>query len=458
MAGEAKADRVSAALSKYGRNGGMILQAYAIIRKKRDGECLSPEEISWFIERYTAGEIADYQVAAWLMAVYLRGLDAQETASLTEALLRSGKQVDLSGVAGVKVDKHSTGGVGDKTTLVLAPLLAAAGAKVAKMSGRGLGHTGGTIDKLESIPGFKTNLSPEEFVSQVNRLGVAVAAQTEEIVPADKKLYALRDVTATVDSIPLIAASIMSKKLASGADAIILDVKTGSGAFIQDVAAARALARLMVAIGKRAGRRMAALITDMDQPLGYAVGNAVELAEAVATLKGRGPLDLTELCLELGSRLLLLAGLASNAQAARTRLEEILWDGRALSKFREWVAAQGGDPRVVDDPGLLPQAPNRIPVLSPRPGYVVQVNALAIGEAARILGAGRARKDEPVDLSVGVVLAAKVGTKVDAGEPLAHILVQNKGEDEAKELVANAYAIAASPPKTRPLVRAVVEE
>lgn len=434
------------------------MQAYAIIKKKRDGERLSLEEISWFVERYAAGEIADYQVAAWLMAVYIRGLDAVETTSLTEALLRSGKQVDLSGVAGVKVDKHSTGGVGDKTTLVLAPLLAAAGAKVAKMSGHGLGHTGGTIDKLESIPGFKTELSPEEFIAQVSRAGLAVVAQTEEIVPADKKLYALRDVTATVDSIPLIAASIMSKKLASGAEAIVLDVKTGSGAFMQDVTAARELARLMVAIGKRAGRRVAALITDMDQPLGYAVGNAVETAEAIATLKGRGPLDLTELCLELGSRMLVLAGLAANAATARGRLEEILWDGRALAKFREWVAAQGGDPGVVDQPDMLPAAPQKIPVTSPRSGYVVQVNALAIGEAARILGAGRARKDDHVDPSVGVVLRAKVGTKVEAGEPLAHILVRDKGENEAKGLVSNAYAIAASPPKTRPLVRAVIEK
>ncbi|MEW6573120.1 MAG: pyrimidine-nucleoside phosphorylase [Bacillota bacterium] len=434
------------------------MQAYAVIKKKRDGERLSTEEISWFIERYAAGEIADYQVAAWLMAVYIRGLDAVETASLTEALLHSGKQVDLSGIDGVKVDKHSTGGVGDKTTLVLAPLLAAAGAKVAKMSGRGLGHTGGTIDKLESIPGFKTELSPEEFIAQVNRVGVAVVAQTEEIVPADKKLYALRDVTATVDSIPLIAASIMSKKLASGADAIMLDVKTGSGAFMQDLTAARELARLMVAIGKRAGRRVAALITDMDQPLGYAVGNAVEMSEAIATLKGRGPLDLTELCLELGSRMLVLSELAADAVTARARLEELLWDGRALAKFKEWVEAQGGDPAVVDRPEMLPEAPRRIPVPSPRSGYVVQVNALAIGEAARILGAGRAQKEDRVDSSVGVVLGAKVGTKVEAGEPLAYILVRDKGEKEAKDLVSNAYAVAASPPKARPLVRAVVQK
>lgn len=434
------------------------MQAYAVIKKKRDGERLSTEEISWFIERYAAGEIADYQVAAWLMAVYIRGLDAVETASLTEALLHSGKQVDLSGIDGVKVDKHSTGGVGDKTTLVLAPLLAAAGAKVAKMSGRGLGHTGGTIDKLESIPGFKTELSPEEFIAQVNRVGVAVVAQTEEIVPADKKLYALRDVTATVDSIPLIAASIMSKKLASGADAIVLDVKTGSGAFMQDLTAARELARLMVAIGKRAGRRVAALITDMDQPLGYAVGNAVEMSEAIATLKGRGPLDLTELCLELGSRMLVLSELAADAVTARARLEDLLWDGRALAKFKEWVEAQGGDPAVVDRPEMLPEAPRRIPVPSPRSGYVVQVNALAIGEAARILGAGRAQKEDRVDSSVGVVLGAKVGTKVEAGEPLAYLLVRDKGEKEAKDLVSNAYAVAASPPKGRPLVRAVVQK
>ncbi|MEW6446565.1 MAG: thymidine phosphorylase [Bacillota bacterium] len=433
------------------------MQAYAIIKKKRDGERLSAEEISWFIERYAAGEIADYQMAAWLMAVYFRGLDAVETASLTEALLHSGKRVDLSGVAGVKVDKHSTGGVGDKTTLVLAPLLAAAGAKVAKMSGRGLGHTGGTIDKLESIPGFRTALPPEEFVSQVNRIGIAVVAQTGEIVPADRKLYALRDVTATVDSISLIAASIMSKKLAAGADVIVLDVKTGSGAFTQELGAARELARLMVAIGKHAGRRMAALITDMDQPLGYAVGNAVEVSEAIATLQGRGPLDLTELCLELGSRMLVLAGLAPNITTARARLEEILWGGRALAKFREWVAAQGGDPAVADDTGMLPEALRTITVPSPRSGYVVHVNALAIGEAARILGAGRERKEDPVDPSVGVVLAAKVGTKVEAGEPLALILVRDKGGNEAKELVSSAYTIAASPPKMQPLVRAVIE-
>jgi pyrimidine-nucleoside phosphorylase len=434
------------------------LQAYAIIKKKRDGERLSPEEISWFIEKYVAGEIPDYQVAAWLMAVYIRGLNAAETVALTEALVRSGQRVDLSGVAGIKVDKHSTGGVGDKTTLVLAPLLAAAGAKVAKMSGRGLGHTGGTIDKLESIPGFRTGLGPAEFVSQVNRVGVAVVAQTETVVPADKKLYALRDVTATVDSIPLIAASIMSKKLACGADAIVLDVKTGSGAFVQDPGTARELARLMVDIGKHAGRRVTALITDMDQPLGYAVGNAVEVAEAVETLKGRGPLDLTELCLELGTRMLMLAGLATNATAARARLEEMLWDGRALAKFKEWVAAQGGDPRVADDPGILPQAPQKIPVSSPRAGYVVQINALGVGEAARVLGAGRARKEDAVDPAVGVVLAAKVGTEVEAGEPLAYVLARDKGADEARELVAAAYTIAARPPKIRPLVRAIVEK
>ncbi|MEW6770889.1 MAG: pyrimidine-nucleoside phosphorylase [Bacillota bacterium] len=432
------------------------MQAYAIIKKKRDGERLSPEEISWFIEKYVAGEIPDYQVAAWLMAVYIRGLNAAETVALTEALVRSGERVDLSDIAGIKVDKHSTGGVGDKTTLVLVPLLAATGAKVAKMSGRGLGHTGGTIDKLESIPGFKTALGPAEFVSQVNRVGVAVVAQTEAVVPADKKLYALRDVTATVDSIPLIAASIMSKKLACGADAIVLDVKTGSGAFVQDLGTARELARLMVAIGKRAGRRVAALITDMDQPLGYAVGNAVEVAEAVETLKGRGPLDITELCLELGTRMLMLAGLAANAAAARARLEEMLWDGRALAKFKEWVAAQGGDPRVADDLGILPQAPQKIPVLSPRAGYVVQINALGVGEAARVLGAGRARKEDAVDPAVGVVLAAKVGTEVEAGEPLAYVLARDKGADEARQLVAAAYTIAARPPQIRPLVRAIV--
>lgn len=434
------------------------MEAYAIIRKKRDGERLSPEEISWFIDRYVAGEVADYQAAAWLMAAYLRGLDAGETLALTEALARSGEQVDLAGIRGVKVDKHSTGGVGDKTTLVLAPLLAAAGAKVAKMSGRGLGHTGGTIDKLEAIPGFRTALERDEFVAQVNRTGVAVAAQTEKIVPADRKLYALRDVTATVDSIPLIAASVMAKKLACGADVIVLDVKTGSGAFMQDAAAAQELARLMVAIGKRAGRRVVALVTDMDQPLGYAVGNAIEVAEAIATLKGRGPLDLTELCLELGSRALCLGGLAVSLKAARARLEELLLSGQALGKFREWVAAQGGDPRVVDEPELLPQAPQKIPVLSPRAGYVVQINALAVGEAARALGAGRRRKEEGVDPAVGVLLVAKTGSRVEAGEPLAYILAREKGVAEAQELLAGAFTVAVNPPKTRPLVCAVVEK
>ncbi|RPF49635.1 thymidine phosphorylase [Thermodesulfitimonas autotrophica] len=434
------------------------MEAYAIIRKKRDGERLSPEEISWFIDRYVAGEVADYQAAAWLMAAYLRGLDAGETLALTEALARSGEQVDLSGIRGVKVDKHSTGGVGDKTTLVLAPLLAAAGAKVAKMSGRGLGHTGGTIDKLEAIPGFRTAMEREEFVAQVNRTGVAVAAQTEKIVPADRKLYALRDVTATVDSIPLIAASVMAKKLACGADVIVLDVKTGSGAFMQDAAAAQELARLMVAIGKRAGRRVVALVTDMDQPLGYAVGNAIEVAEAIATLKGRGPLDLTELCLELGSRALCLGGLAVSLKTARARLEELLLGGQALGKFREWVAAQGGDPRVVDEPELLPQAPQKIPVLSPRAGYVVQINALAVGEAARALGAGRRRKEEGVDPAVGVLLVAKTGSRVEAGEPLAYILAREKGVAEAQELLAGAFTVAVNPPKTRPLVCAVVEK
>lgn len=434
------------------------MEAIAIIRKKRDGERLTAREISWFIQKYTSGEIPDYQVAAWLMAIYVRGFNSAETVALTEALLRSGERLDLSGIAGVKVDKHSTGGVGDKTTLVLAPLVAAAGAKVAKMSGRGLGHTGGTVDKLESIPGFNTALDPEAFITQVNRVGVAVVAQTEAIVPGDRKLYSLRDVTATVDSIPLIAASVMSKKLACGADAIVLDVKTGSGAFIQDAEAAWELARLMVSIGQRGGRRVAALITNMDQPLGYAIGNAVEVAEAIATLRGQGPLDLTELCLGLGSRMLVLGGLVPNLEEARARLQEILWDGSAFAKFKEWVRAQGGDPRVADDPGILPQAPQKIPVYSPRAGYVVQINAQPVGEAARILGAGRSRKDEAVDPAVGVLLTAKVGTQVETGEPLAYLLARDKGVEKAKELVAHAYTIATGSPTPRPMVHAVIYE
>ncbi|MGH2411422.1 MAG: thymidine phosphorylase, partial [Chloroflexota bacterium] len=359
---------------------------YALIRRTRDGGELTREELLSLTSQYVAGEIPDYQMAAWLMAVFFRGLSARETADLTQAMVASGDTVDLSHLPGVTVDKHSTGGVGDKTTLVLAPLLAAAGLTLAKMSGRGLGHTGGTLDKLEAIPGFRTSLSPEEMVAQVRRIGLAVVAQTGRLVPADGLLYALRDVTATVDSLPLIASSIMSKKLAAGAQVIMLDVKTGSGAFMTRPDDAFALARAMVAIGTAAGRSVQALVTGMEQPLGMAVGNALEVQEAIATLRGEGPEDLRELCLALGSRLLVAAG-GGSVEAAEAKLRGLLAGGAALERFRAFVSAQGGDPSVADDPdGVLPQPRAAETLVAPRSGFVQAIDALKVGDAARALG------------------------------------------------------------------------
>ncbi|RDV83963.1 thymidine phosphorylase [Ammonifex thiophilus] len=432
------------------------MRAYELIRRKRDGEKLSAEELEWLVFSYLEGEVPDYQMAAWLMAVYFRGLDVEETAHLTGAMVRTGQLLDLSGIPGIKVDKHSTGGVGDKTTLVLAPWLAAAGLKVAKMSGRGLGHTGGTIDKLESIPGFRAELTVEDFLNQLEAVGVAITSQSYALVPADRKLYALRDVTATVESVPLIAASVMSKKLALRTDALVLDVKVGKGALAKDLKMARELASLMVDIGKRAGRKVRAVISDMEKPLGRAVGNALEVEEAIATLQGNGPEDLVELCLFLGSQLMELAGLAESEKEAREKLKRVWEEGRAWEKFKEWVKAQGGKVEAVENPSLLPQAPEELVIASPSAGFVEAVDALAIGEAARILGAGRERKEDPIDPAVGVILEAKVGDWVEEGAPLARLRVREKGVEEAKALVAQAFTLGNQPPPPKPLIYEVV--
>ncbi|MDQ0286603.1 pyrimidine-nucleoside phosphorylase/thymidine phosphorylase [Desulfofundulus luciae] len=433
------------------------MRMYDIILKKRQGFELTTEEINFFVRGYTAGEIPDYQAAALLMAVFFQGLNYRETADLTLAMASSGDRVDLSGISGCKVDKHSTGGVGDKTTLVLAPLVAAAGVPVAKMSGRGLGHTGGTVDKLESIPGFKVNLAPDDFIRQVREVGVAVVAQTANLVPADKKLYALRDVTATVDSIPLIASSVMSKKIAAGADAIVLDVKAGSGAFMRSVDEASTLARTMVAIGRQAGKRTVAVISDMDQPLGFAVGNALEVREAIATLSGQGPSDLRELCLVLGGHMLVLAGAATDVEEGMNRLAGLLEGGRALDKFREMVKAQGGDPRVADEPDLLPEASYKEQVKAQEDGYVATIHAEKIGRAAMLLGAGRKAKEDTIDPAVGVVLHKKVGNRVKAGDVLATLHVNNpENLATARQLVAGAFIFSPSAPGVRKLIHGVV--
>lgn len=424
-----------------------------IVLKKRRGQELSTEEIDFFIQGYTQETIPDYQAAAFLMAAFFQGLTPRETGDLTMAMARSGDQADLSSLPGIKVDKHSTGGVGDKTTLVLGPLVAAAGVPVAKMSGRGLGHTGGTIDKLESIPGFQVAMDNSSFLDQVNKVKLAVVAQTGHLAPADKKLYALRDVTATVDSIPLIAASVMSKKIAAGADAIVLDVKVGSGAFMKNTEEAFALARNMVDIGTQVGRHTIALVTDMDQPLGYAIGNALEVKEAIDTLKGSGPQDLRQLCLALGSEMILLAGIENNLEAARSRLERILDSGLALDKFKELIVAQGGNPEVIERYELLPQAPHVIAVTAEAAGYVAGIQAEQVGLAAMTLGAGRAAKDSAIDLSVGVVLQKKIGDKVNAGDILFEIHAKNREDAaQAEKMIRQAYSIKKEPPIQRNLI------
>lgn len=413
-----------------------------LIEKKRDGKELTKEEIDFMIKGYTDGTIPDYQMSAFAMAVFFNGMTPDEIANLTMAMVESGDQVDLSAIEGIKVDKHSTGGVGDTTTLVLAPLVASLGVPVAKMSGRGLGHTGGTLDKLESIPGFHIEISEQEFFDLVNKNKVAVIGQTGNLTPADKKLYGLRDVTATVNSIPLIASSIMSKKIAAGADAIVLDVKVGSGAFMKDLDSARKLAKTMVEIGNNVNRKTMAVISNMDQPLGYAVGNALEVKEAIDTLKGQGPEDLYDLCLTLGSQMVVLANKAKTIDEARQMLEESIRSGKALEKFKTFVAAQGGDPSVIDDPSKLPSAKFTFEVPAKEDGYVSKIVAESIGTAAMLLGAGRATKESTIDLSVGLVLRKKIGDKVEKGESLVTIHSNTESVDEIVNRIYHAYTIS----------------
>ncbi|WP_342399707.1 pyrimidine-nucleoside phosphorylase [Weizmannia sp. FSL W8-0676] len=413
-----------------------------IIEKKRNGKELATEEINFFVKGYTEGTIPDYQASALAMAIYFQDMSDREIADLTMAMVHSGETLDLSAIHGIKVDKHSTGGVGDTTTLVLAPLVAALGVPVAKMSGRGLGHTGGTIDKLESIQGFHVEITTDQFIDLVNREKVAIIGQTADLAPADKKLYALRDVTATVDSIPLIASSIMSKKIAAGADAIVLDVTTGAGAFMKNEEDAIRLAETMVRIGNHVGRKTMAVISDMSQPLGYAIGNALEVKEAIDTLKGEGPDDLTELVLALGSQMVVLAGKATTLEEARNMLKEAIASGAGLAKFKKFVANQGGDPSVIDHPEKLPQAKYAIDLPAKTSGYVSKMVADQIGVAAMMLGAGRATKEDKIDFAVGIVLRKKVGDRVEAGEPLATIYANREAVEDVKEKIYDNITIS----------------
>mgnify|MGYP002660460062 FL=1 len=413
-----------------------------IIEKKRDGQELTTAEINFFIEGYTKGEIPDYQASALAMAIYFQDMNDRECADLTRAMVESGDTIDLSAIDGVKVDKHSTGGVGDTTTLVLAPLVASLGVPVAKMSGRGLGHTGGTIDKLESIAGFHVELTREQFIDLVNRDKVAVIGQSGNLTPADKKLYALRDVTGTVNSIPLIASSIMSKKIAAGADAIVLDVKTGDGAFMKTQEDAEELAHAMVRIGNHVGRKTIAIISDMSQPLGFAIGNALEVKEAIETLQGKGPKDLTELVLTLGSQMVILACKAKTSEEAKEMLLDAIHSGKALAKFKEFLANQGGDASIVDDLTKLPQAKYKIELPAKQSGYISRMVADEIGVASMILGAGRATKEDVIDLAVGLVLHKKVGDKVEEGESILTIYSNRENVEDVKQKLYDNIFIA----------------
>ncbi|MBN2248349.1 MAG: thymidine phosphorylase [Coriobacteriia bacterium] len=427
-----------------------------LIEVKRDGGRHTAEELTQIVSAFVSGEMADYQMAAWLMAAFIRGMDSSETAALTEAMARSGRMVDLASIPGVKVDKHSTGGVGDTTTLILAPLVASCGVPVAKMSGRGLGFTGGTLDKLESIPGFSVTLEPAAFLAQVRDIGIAVIGQSPDVDPADKKMYALRDVTATVPSMPLIVGSIISKKVAGGADAIVLDVKVGSGAFMKTEADARALAAELVRVGELLGRRIVAVLTDMDQPLGRAVGNALEVREAIATLGGVGPADLTELCLVLGGKMLVLGGVADDERSARELLLDSIASGRALDTFRAWVAAQGGDPAVADDLELLPLGRHTRVVRAQRDGWISGFDAEGVGRAAMVLGAGRARREDAIDAGAGLEIEVKIGDRVAAGDPLGTLYSSDAALlDEGETRLRDAVRIGDEEPEIPPLFHEV---
>mgnify|MGYP004514269125 FL=1 len=428
-----------------------------LIAAKRDGGRLSAEEIDFMVQGYTRGEIPDYQMSAMCMAILLRGMDDEETLDLTMSMMRSGEVLDLSAIKGVKADKHSTGGVGDKTSLILCPMVAACGLKIAKMSGRGLGHTGGTIDKLESFPGYDTGISDEQFIENVNRVGIAITSPTADIDPADKKLYALRDVTGTVPSIPLIVSSIMSKKLAAGADVIVLDVKCGGGAFMKTEERARELARNLTRIGNMAGRRTSAVITDMDQPLGCAVGNALEVKEAISVLSGEAGGDLLELCLTLGSCMLVSAGFAEDDEQARAALSESIRSGKALQKLAELVEAQGGDADAVYEPSMLPAAEIRLEVPSTETGYVSHIDAEKVGLVSMHLGGGRATKESSIDLAVGVVLHKKLGERVEIGESLGTVHANDADKaQQAAELLRGCFTLSAEPVERPAFIKGIV--
>ena len=434
------------------------MRAVDIIIKKRDQGELTKEEIEFFVQGFTRGEIPDYQVAAWAMAVLLNGMTDQETTDLTLAIAHSGSVQDLSGVVEIAVDKHSTGGVGDKTTLVVEPVVAACGLAVGKMSGRGLGFSGGTLDKLESIPGYRSNLSTEEFMAQLKRIGLVLTGQSGDLAPADGKLYALRDVTGTVPSTPLIASSVMSKKIAGGAQAIVLDVKLGLGAFMENVEEARRLSKLMVAIGKLSGRKVVALLSDMNQPLGQAVGNALELREAIDTLHGGGPADFREHCLVVASHMLRLGNKAASLEAARQMAETAIRDGRGWAKFRELVEAQGGDVRAVDEPERLPKAAYVMEMRAEKAGWLAQVNARVVGETSVTLGAGRAKKSDAIDHGVGILVHHKVGERVGAGEVLFTIHARNQAEaEQAAEALGQSLAWSGQAVPELPLFYGVIE-
>lgn len=436
----------------------MNVRMYDIIVKKRNGYALTSEEIEFMIKGYCEGSIPDYQMSAMLMAIYFKGMDKQEIAAMTAQMASSGEQVDLSGIEGIKVDKHSTGGVGDKTTLVIVPIVAACGGKVAKMSGRGLGHTGGTVDKLESIPGFETSLTMEKFFDVVNEIGLSVIGQTGNLAPADKKLYALRDVTATVDSIPLIASSIMSKKLAAGSDRILLDITTGSGAFMKTVEDAIQLARTMVDIGDAAGRKTAALITDMDIPLGHAIGNSLEMIEAIHTLQGKGPEDLTEVCLQLAANMLYLSE-KGTLEECRAMAIAAIADGSALKKFAAMAKAQGGDSGVILAPEKFAGAPYSAEIIADQSGYITSMNAEACGIASVVLGAGRETKDSPIDFSAGILMRKKTGDSVAKGDVLAVLYTsQQEKLTEAERIYRGALTFGAVKPTMPPLVFARIEK
>ncbi len=433
------------------------MQFVDIIRNKRDGKEHSPEEIKFLIDGVTDGSVKDYQISAWLMAAFLKGLNIDETTELTRLMAYSGDILDLSSVTGIKVDKHSSGGVGDKVTLVLAPLVASAGVIVAKISGRGLGHTGGTVDKLEAIPNLKTDISIEQFLTQLKEIGIAVIGQTQNLTPADKSMYALRDVTATVESLPLITASILSKKIAAGADIILLDIKYGSGAFMKTFEDAKALSEMLVAVGKKLGKSVTTAISDMEQPLGLTIGHTLEVIESIETLKGKGPQDLTKICLRYGAILLLKAKKAKTVEEAEAILKKNISSGKAIEKLKEFIKAQGGNPDVINHYDMMPKAEHKIDILANESGYVEDLNALKVAESAKLLGAGRDKKEDIIDLGVGVELKAKRGQKVAKGNILAILHANSlRNIEKALENIQSAFTISDTQPKNQPLIREII--